>query len=269
MKTLRLARVHPGALAMLAVLTLSACLLIAGMPRMMQGAFNRAMAQDLDAAPAQQADLTALASSHGIRQDIGSVEQFERWDVELRALVPAGLRTVVRPAGAGTSHMSAKTSRTPVHNTGGMRYINLAWLSDADRRVQWTEGRAPGKPSTTRFENTDIPLFEVGVVADAAKKMGLTIGARQIIGESDYAAIKVVGIFKAVDPGDRWWSHNGDALNVNEVQPPGKLDLEKSVTALIPPAALSVLSGQVRPAARAAVARGARCRRRCRARSAP
>ncbi|MBB5080282.1 hypothetical protein [Nonomuraea endophytica] len=246
MKTLRLARVHPGALAMLAVLTLSACLLIAGMPRMMQGAFNRAMAQYLDAAPAQQADLTALATSNGIRQDIDSVERFKLWDAEVRKLLPAGLRPVVRPPAAGTSHMSAKTSRTPVHDTGGMRYINLAWLSDADRRVQWIEGRAPGKPSTKRFENTDIPLFEVGVVAEAATKMGLTIGTEQIIGESDYAAIKVVGIFKALNPADRWWSHNADALNVNEVQPPGKLDLEKSITALIPPAALTVLSGQAR-----------------------
>ncbi|MFI6294346.1 hypothetical protein ACIBEJ_22340 [Nonomuraea sp. NPDC050790] len=246
MKTLRLARVHPGALAMLAVLTLSACLLIAGMPRMMQGAFNRAMAQDLDSAPAQQADLTALASSNGYEQDIGSPEQFARWDAELRKLVPAGLRTVVRPPGAGTSHMSAKTARTPVHNSGGMRYINLAWLSDADRHVRWIEGREPGKPSSRRFQNDDIPLFEVGVVADAAKKMGLTVGAEQIIGESDYAAIRVVGIFQAVDPNERWWSHNGDALHVNEVQPPGKLDLEQHITALIPGAALSVLSGQAR-----------------------
>ncbi|WP_157247967.1 hypothetical protein [Nonomuraea typhae] len=247
MKTLRLARVNPGAPAMLAVLALSACLLIAGMPRMMQNAFDQAMTQDFDSAPAQQYDLTAVTESYGgPDQHIGDAARFAQWDRELRALLPAGLRPAVRPTGAGTSHTSAKTVSTPVFGTGGMSFVNLAWLSDGLERVEWVEGRPPGKPSTRRFQNADIPFFEVAVVAEAAQKMGLTIGAEKILGESDFAAIKVVGLFKAKDPADRWWSHNRDALAVNEVQPPGKSDVERHITALIPAEALSALRGDSR-----------------------
>jgi len=240
-RPLLLAGVHRGAVAVLVLLTLSACLLVSGLPRLTQGAFDEALRESLRAAPAQQADLTAVLASRGEQDDLRERAQFGTLDERLRTLVPAPLQGLLMPPGAG--HTSAKTYDTPVHETGGLTFINLGWLSDSDRRVDWVAGRAPGPPRQTRWRGMDLPLFEVGVVDETQDAMGLKIGDLRILGESDHAAIEVVGVFRAKDAADRYWSHNEDILHVSQVQQPGRLEPEKHITALIPDAALTVLSG--------------------------
>ncbi|MFI7451284.1 FtsX-like permease family protein [Nonomuraea sp. NPDC049714] len=242
MRLLLLARVHLGAVAVLLLLTLSACLLVSGLPRVMQAAFDQALRESLATAPAQHADLTAVLRSNGGDQDLREPALFQVQDERLRTLVPAPLNGLLAPAG----HASAKTYNTPVYASGGRTFVNLGWLSDGDRRVDWVEGRAPREVSQMRWRGTTIPLFEVGVVGEARDRMGLGLGETKILGESDYAAIKIVGIFRAKDAADRYWSHNGDILNVRQVQQTGKLDLEWYTTALIPDAALTRLSGDDR-----------------------
>ncbi|MCA2221605.1 FtsX-like permease family protein [Nonomuraea aurantiaca] len=239
MRILRLAQVRLGAMAMLSLLTLSACLLVAGLPRVLQGSYDEALHRALQDAPAQLADLTVQTRSRGGPDDLHEPGQFASRDARLRSLVPPRLRPLVSAPG----QMSAKTYDTPVHLSGGQTYINLAWLSDGERRVEWVDGRAPGKPTTTRWSGSEIPLFEVGIVEEARTTMPLKIGDVRILGESDYAAVKIVGVFRAKDPGARYWSHDIDVLHVTQVQPPGKLELERRTTALISSAGLAALSG--------------------------
>ncbi|WP_336204784.1 FtsX-like permease family protein [Nonomuraea sp. LPB2021202275-12-8] len=246
MKLLLLARVHLGAVAVLMLLTLSACLLVSGLPRVMQAAFDQALRQSLSSAPAVRVDLTAVLASSGAAQDLRERAQFEAQDEQLRELVPAPLKNLVPPPGTGTGHASAKTYKTPVHESGGWTFINLGWLSDSDRRVDWVEGRAPGEPTQMRWRGMTIPLFEVGIVGEARDLMHLQLGDTKIIGESNYAAVKIVGIFRAKDAADSYWTHNSDILHVRQVVPPGKLDSEWYTTALIPDAGLSALSGDDR-----------------------
>ncbi|MFI7443896.1 hypothetical protein [Nonomuraea indica] len=246
MKILALARVHLGALAVLALLTLSACVLLAGLPRLVQGSFDAALHQSLRGATASQVDLAVRVESRSRQEDLREPSQFAARDQRFRSILPDPLRGLVLPAGTGTGHMSAKTWGTPVRGSGGMTYVNLGWLSDAGRRVRWTEGRAPGAPGTMNHQGTTITVFEVAVTEEARDKMRLRVGDLRVLGESDHVAVRVVGLFAAADPADRYWSHHPDILRVTEVQPPGKLDLERHTTALISDAGLTALSGEGR-----------------------
>ncbi|MFI7706999.1 FtsX-like permease family protein [Nonomuraea sp. NPDC049480] len=236
-----LARAHAGTLAVLVALTAVACLLVAGVPRAMQASFDEALRRALTAAAPVHTDLTVATEPDTPDQDLHERAQFEARDRHWRQIVPAALRPLIAPTG----HMSAKTSRTPVTGTGGMKFINLGWLSDADRRVDWVQGRAPGPPSTTRHEGETIPLFEVGVVEEAVRGMDLPIGQIRTLGESDYVAVKIVGVFKAKDPGDRSWSHDVDILHVTKRLIP-RGDFEFHITTLMSDAGLTALSGEAR-----------------------
>ncbi|MFI6600428.1 hypothetical protein ACIBHX_29645 [Nonomuraea sp. NPDC050536] len=243
MRPLQLARVHLGAVAVLCVLTLSACFLVAGLPRALQASFDAAMREALGRAPAEQLDLTVRSVSNSHADDLTELGQFQDRENRFRKVLPAPLRPMVQPQGSGTSHFSAKTFQTPVQGSGGKRFVNLGWLSDADKRVDWIQGRPPGPPGKTTFQGHPITLFEVGVAEESLTQMGLAPGQQKIIGESDYAAVKVVGVFRAKNPADRYWSHNFDVLHVQLVQQPGALEPEKHTTALISTAGLTALSG--------------------------
>ncbi|TMR18554.1 FtsX-like permease family protein [Nonomuraea turkmeniaca] len=232
-------RAHAGTLAVLVALTAVACLLVAGLPRATQASFDEALRRALTTAPAVQTDLTVASEPV---EDLRERAQFESLYRHWQHSVPAALRPLITPDG----HMSAKTSRTPVTGTGGGTYINLGWLSDADRRVDWVQGRMPGPTSTTRHEGETIPLIEVGVVDEAVREMGLGVGQIKMLGESDYVAVKIVGIFKAKNPGDRYWSHDLDILHVSKQRPPGGMDEELHLTTLMSDAGLTALSGAAR-----------------------
>ncbi|GAA1647974.1 hypothetical protein GCM10009733_051330 [Nonomuraea maheshkhaliensis] len=239
-----LAREHLGTVAVLFVLTLGACLLVAGLPRATQAAYDEALRRDLQAAPAVQTDLAVTVNSGSRAEDLRERAQFDSREHLWREILPPQLRPVTAPSGAG--HMSAKTTLTPITGTGGKSFLNLGWLSDADRRVDWVRGRAPGAPATTRYEGETIPVFEVGVVEQALDKMNLRLGQTVFVGENDYAAVKIVGTFRAKDPGDRYWSHNSDILRILEEQPPGRQDFVRHITTLTSDAGLTALSGEGR-----------------------
>ncbi|MEV4173440.1 FtsX-like permease family protein [Nonomuraea sp. NPDC049709] len=242
MRTWLLARVHLGTVAVLFVLTLSACLLVAGLPRATQASYDEALRRSLTAAPALQADLTVAVASGSREEDLRERSQFDSRERLWREILPPDLRPLTRASG----HMSAKTTLTPIAGTSGGAFINLGWLSDADRRVDWVRGQAPGAPATMRHEGETIPVFEVGIVEEALGEMDLRLGQTTIVGENDYAAVKIVGVFRAKDPGDRYWSHNADVLHVIEQQPPGGQDHVKHITTLMSDAGLTELSGEGR-----------------------
>ena len=240
MRILLLARVRLGAVAVLSLLTLSACLLMAGLPRVLQGAYDDALHRALQEASASQTDLTVQTLTRGpVLRDPG---EFAIRDARLRSLLPSRLRPLV----SATGQMSAKTYDTPVYQSNGLTYINLAWLSDSERRVEWIDGGAPGKPGVLRWNGSDIPLFEVGIIDEARVTMGLKVGDVRILGESNPIAAKIVGVFRAKEPGARYWSHDVDVLRVTQVQPPGQLEMERRTTALIPASGLAVLNGATR-----------------------
>ncbi|MFG1943607.1 FtsX-like permease family protein [Nonomuraea sp. NPDC048826] len=239
MRVLRLAGAHRGTVAVLALLALSACVLVAGLPRTLQAAYDGALRASLAAAPDYQRDVTTSLTSYGGEGDLRERAQLTSYGERFTELVPQPLKGLL----GGAGHASAQTYITPVHGSGGSRYVNLGWLSDSERRVEWVEGRAPASVSTTRFEGQRLTLYEVGVSAEASELMGLEIGDERIIGQGYLAAVRVVGVFRARDAGDGYWSHHGEILHVTRVRPPGRLDEEFHTTALVGDAALAEISG--------------------------
>ncbi|MFG1944130.1 FtsX-like permease family protein [Nonomuraea sp. NPDC048826] len=235
------ARSHAGTSALLAVLTAVACLLVAGLPRMTQASFDEALRRALTAAPAVRTDVTVTGVPGTADGELHQRARFEDVDARWRGLLPATLRPLIRADG----HMSAKTVRTPVTGAGGTAFVNLGWLSDADRRVDWVEGRPPGAPSTTRRDGVTLPLIEVGVVEEAARRMGLRVGRTLTLGESPHTAVRIAGVFAAEDPDARAWSHDQDILRVTHVVPQNGPE-EFHTTTLMSDESLSQLSSRWR-----------------------
>ncbi|MGW3350291.1 FtsX-like permease family protein [Nonomuraea rubra] len=236
------ARTHAGTSALLVVLTVVACLLVAGLPRTMQASFDEALRRSLSGAEAVRADLTVAGAPVLPAGELHSRAEFEGGDLHWRRLLPAALRPLIGSGG----HISAKTHRTPVHETGDIRsFVNLGWLSDAARRVEWVRGRAPGAPSTMRYGGQTIPVIEVGVVAEAVTRMGLDVGRTRLLGESVHTAVKIVGVFEPRDPADRAWSHDADLLHVTRVLPADAPE-ELHITALMPDEGLGALANKAR-----------------------
>ncbi|MEO3789563.1 FtsX-like permease family protein [Nonomuraea sp. B10E15] len=235
-------RAHAGTSALLVVLTAVACLLVAGLPRTMQASFDEALRRSLAATVAVRTDLTVTAAPALPAGELHSRAEFEGAGLHWRRLLPAELRPLVGRGG----HISAKTFRTPVNETGDTRtFVNLGWLSDADRRVDWVRGRPPGKPSTTRYRGATIPVIEVGVVEEAVERMGLRVGQTRMLGESAHTAAKIVGVFRAKDPADRSWSHDADVLHVTRVVPADGPE-EFHTTTLMSDDGLSALTNKAR-----------------------
>ncbi|MEV0828957.1 FtsX-like permease family protein [Nonomuraea rubra] len=236
------ARTHAGTSALLVVLTVVACLLVAGLPRTMQASFDEALRRSLSGAEAVRADLTVAGAPVLPAGELHSRAEFEGGDLHWRRLLPAALRPLIGSGG----HISAKTHRTPVHETGDIRtFVNLGWLSDAARRVEWVRGRAPGAPSTMRYGGQTIPVIEVGVVAEAVTRMGLDVGQTRLLGESVHTAVKIVGVFEPRDPADRAWSHDADLLHVTRVLPADAPE-ELHITTLMPDEGLGALANKAR-----------------------
>ncbi|NBE95915.1 FtsX-like permease family protein [Nonomuraea sp. KC401] len=210
-------RAHAGTSALLVVLTVVACLLVAGLPRTMQASFDEALLRSLAGTAAVRTDLTVTAAPARPAGELHSRAEFESAARQWRRLLPVALRPLIGRGG----HISAKTFRTPVDEAVGPRrtFVNLGWLSDAGRRVDWVRGRAPGKPSTMRYRGATIPVIEVGVVEEAVARMGLRVGQTRMLGESVHTAAKIVGVFRPKDPGGRSWSHDADVLHVTHVVP--------------------------------------------------
>ncbi|NUR85691.1 MAG: hypothetical protein HOY71_16570, partial [Nonomuraea sp.] len=235
---MKLVRVHRGPVVVLCALTLTACLLVAGMPRALQESFDAALRIALDRATAQQIDLTVVSGGNAGIQQLGSAKEFQERENRFRAVLPAELRPWTLPPGQGTSHYSAETVNTPVTGTGGGRYINLGWLSDADKRVEWVQGRPPGPPHGK--------VIEIGLVQDAMDKFPVELGKTVQLGETDILTVRVVGVYKLRNKQDGYWTHNPEAAGVYEFVPPGRTEAERHTTALMAKESLTRLDSRAR-----------------------
>src|SRR5690606_24285487 len=222
----RTLREHRGPAALLAVLIMTASLLVSGLPRMVEQAYDDGLRQELAAASTDRTAVTVLRHRHGPPDlmppaELAAAQQ--RW----YELMPTALRRLTDTGADSRAHHSAKTTQTPVSGRVGSlfrsnQYVNLGWLSDADRRVRYVEGRPPGPPERIRIADRpdlgEIPRFDIALSRDAVTKMDLPIGTVLLLGNSGVVAARVTGIFEPIDPADRYWQHNWDLLRVEVIQ---------------------------------------------------
>ncbi|GAB1816982.1 hypothetical protein [Herbidospora sp. RD11066] len=219
MNVWQLVKVHRGAALVLALLALSASLLLAALPRGFEDAYDDAVRGMLGDVTAQQTDLTVTTRALAPQSLITHPRDFENRYEEFGENLPPDLRKVVVPLGQGTSHVAAKTHGTPVAEritgpTGASHeYVDFAWLPGAASRVKWVEGTPPGPSSTLatvpgRPELKNLKVIELGVVAEARDKMKIPVGATLLLGNSYPVVARITGIYEVTDPSDRFWEHN-------------------------------------------------------------
>lgn len=247
MNPFTLARVHAGAVSLLALLVLSATLLLAALPRTMEAAADAALADTLLRSPASRVDLTARALNLRAPLVTSRPQDFARWDAHLRSLLPEALRPLVTRGGA--SHYRAQLANGQVVNGVGIElaHVEPAWIATAEQRVRYVEGRPPGPPGKLavapgRQDLRDLPLFEISMLRSAAQEMRIPLGSTLVLGTTSEVAAKVTGLFELKDEADRFWDHNLAVRRVNHLVLPGDR-LERHVTALVSQETLSSLPG--------------------------
>ncbi|MDF5754097.1 FtsX-like permease family protein [Spongiactinospora sp. TRM90649] len=245
-------RVHPGAAAVLAVLTLSASLLIGGLPRAVQGAYDAALHDVMNGSPATRTDLIVTQTPQTAEETIPTADGFSSADRRWWGLLSPELRAVAESGPASRTHYSAKTEQTPVSGRAGpghqnYQFVNIGWLSDAERRVRYVEGKPPAAVTSLRQTGKpEIPCFDIALTKEASQRMDLPVGTVLLLGHSDVVAARVTGIFEPLRPADRYWDHNRDLLQVRIQAQPGADNNETHITGLTSAATLPKLNGDSR-----------------------
>ncbi|MEU6743671.1 hypothetical protein [Streptosporangium sandarakinum] len=236
-----LVRAHRGVAAVLLLLTLSACLLLAAVPKVTRSAYDGTLRDVTAAAAAGVGDLVVVSPRRaGPDAPVtrGSLLAMER---SLRAVLPAELSAVTAPPGSGSGHYSLRKTREPIASVDGeprnYQYLDLGWLSDTAARVRYVAGRPPGPPARLGGG----PLLEVALAREPAAEMRLGVGATVLLGGPQPLAARVSGLFEPVRPDDRYWQHNTSVRRVVRIRPPRSEIDDRYVTGLVSDASLPVL----------------------------
>ncbi|MCW2878834.1 MAG: hypothetical protein JWQ95_2934 [Sphaerisporangium sp.] len=252
MNPLLLLRVHRGAAAVLALLALSASLLVAGLPRGFEATYDDALHGILDDTSANLTDLVIALRPRTADQDIPDEDGFRAKDRKWRTNLPPALTSVLDTSPGNDSHFAAKTFGTPVAGRVGpgerpLQYVDVGWLSGTEKRIRYVQGSPPGPPGVVARvpghpELRDVKRFDIALVKSAAEKMGIPVGTTLMLGNSHTALGHVTGLFEPVAPSDRFWEHNLDAIKVTVRRTPSDVD-ETHITALTDESTLTQLSG--------------------------
>ncbi|GGL15159.1 hypothetical protein Sme01_16490 [Sphaerisporangium melleum] len=252
MNPLLLLKVHRGAAAVLAVLALSATLLVGALPRTFERSYDEALHGVLTGTAATLKDLTITAPAGFVGQ-LSTEQEFAAGDRHFREVLPPALAAVLDRGPGSHDHYGAKTTGTPVAGRLGpgqrpYQYVDLAWLSGMDRRIRYVAGSPPGPPRSTSArlpgspDVQDLTLFEVALPEQASKMMGIPIGTTLVLGNSSPSLAKVTGLYAPLDRRDPYWDHNHDTIVVTARRVPGSDAEEHHITAFTSRESLTALN---------------------------
>ncbi|GGM66502.1 hypothetical protein GCM10010106_10710 [Thermopolyspora flexuosa] len=254
MSPLRILRAHRGVAGLLALLTLTAATLLAGLPRIVADSFDRAVRRAVQENPAEPADLTVALEPESSADLLTDTDRLAEQHDRLHAGLPGPLRAIVATGAAaqaaGASY-AARTRRMPLADRIGaedhaLQFLNLAWVAGAGGRVRYVAGSPPGPPTTAQPVPGygglgDVPLIEVALSHAGAAAMNLSVGSLLLLGDVEPRLARVTGLFEPVRPADPFWRHHRDLLRASiRLTTAGD---EQHLTGLVHHAALARLGG--------------------------
>ncbi|MFC3980479.1 hypothetical protein [Streptosporangium jomthongense] len=214
-------RVNRGVAAVLGLLVLSACLLVAAVPKVTQTAYDEALRDAMAKSEPKRTDLTVVSRRNGPPQEPLTPAVLLDADRRFRAELPSALRRAVAAQGAGSSHHMVRKSENPVFAVDGevrsYQYLNLGWVSGTERYVRYVEGRPPGEPKKL----DDGPLFEVALAKQASEEMRMPVGSTVQLGGLQKLSATVTGLFEPIEPDSGYWRHNEAFRRVMKIRKPG------------------------------------------------
>ncbi|MFC4584669.1 FtsX-like permease family protein [Sphaerisporangium corydalis] len=251
-----LLRVHRGAATLLALLALSASLLVAGLPRGFEASYDAALHDIMRGSPASLTDVVVRLQPMMFQQNLKSEAEFTGKDRIFRAGLPPALTSVLDTGPGNDSHFAAKTFGTPVGgrvsgpDAPAAQYVELGWLSGVDKRVRYVAGGPPGPPAIVKsvpgYPNLkDVKRFDIALAKSASDKMKLPVGTTVVLGNSRPALARVTGLFEPVAPADRFWAHELNSIQITVRRTDADTE-EQHVTALTSEASLRQLDNDAR-----------------------
>ncbi|MEV5409481.1 FtsX-like permease family protein [Thermopolyspora sp. NPDC052614] len=255
MSPLRILGVHRGVAALLALLTLSASLLVAGLPQVLDGSYDRAVRQALSEEPPETTDLVVSLRPEWAGDLLTSTGELAEKDTLWRGALPAALRGVVldgaKAAKAGAFY-GAVTNAMPLadriaEQDYALQFLTLGWSAGADQRVRYVAGSPPGPPKTMKdvpgYPSLGaVPVFDVALSRAGAEAMSLSVGSLLLLGGAEPVLAHVTGLFEPVNPADAFWRRNRSLLRVSIRKSQADED-EQHLTGLIDGSGLQRLRG--------------------------
>ncbi len=203
---IRLLAAHRGTAALLALLALTASLLVAGLPRALEASLDESAETLLRTSPPLTTTLTVNMNGAYNFDPPKNVEQVTRKDALWRSAMPPSVQGMLD----GTARYGYLTNKMQITN-GRHRYLYLAWINDTDSRIRYVEGKAPGRSDAPKH-------FEVAFAAKPAAQFGIKIG--DTVPFEGYQAT-VTGLYEPLDPDDAFWTvYNKGMSKVVEKQEP-------------------------------------------------
>lgn len=217
----RLATVRVTALGY-ALLVLVTAFVFAAAPRAAEGIADRTLREDLAAAAPFGHDLE-LSVVDTIPPDAGGdpLDGITARGRDLESQLPAAVKGVI-PTWVTLADTARWTVLAPLAEPATM---TLRFQPGAETRITYTSGRAPTQATTTipvtptgEGVAPEAPVFEGAISESAASLLGVKLGdvvplrldftdaLAQYVGiRGDQWAVRIVGLFRAIDPADEFW----------------------------------------------------------------
>ncbi|MFF4773567.1 FtsX-like permease family protein [Microtetraspora fusca] len=215
---IRLLAAHRGTAALLALLTLTASLLVAGVPRALEASLDESAATMLRTSPPLTTALTVVLESTYSSDVPDGVEKVTQANDLWRAALPPNVRSVLDH----TARFGYRTAWLQISATRH-RYVSLAWANDVAPQIRYVAGKAPGPSDSPK-------RFEIALATEPAAAFDLKLG--DTIEFEGYQGV-ITGLWEPLTPGGTFWnSYHSGMSEVVKRRPPLSEETDLFITAL-------------------------------------
>lgn len=197
---LTLARVHKGAVALLALLMLSVTLLGTTLPRVFEASYQEALKQTIAEQPPADLALAVIRRTAKSEMKFTGAAELETWRTRIESKMAPALRGLLAAPTVGARSTGQQVVDRVGENNVLNNAVDLAWDSGAASRVRYVEGGPPGVPTSVG----GLTQYDIALPSNVVEEMHAGVGTVFVL--SGRARAKVTGLYEPVDPKDPFWA---------------------------------------------------------------